>query len=412
MNILHTKVLESAERLRNSMVDTLTELCRIPAISPHNGGTGEEAKIQKLKSIIEAMNLKGASLRIERVDDSKSPTGNRPSLFLEYPGKTSRRLCILAHIDVVPEGDLSLWNIVEPFNPIVKGSRLYGRGVSDNGNCLVSALYALKAIDDAGVTPEYSVLLAFVADEEMGSHFGLEPLMERNIFRADDLVVVPDSGNDAGDFIETAEKAMLKLAFTVTGKQVHASLPHTGLNACRVANMLAYEVDEALHKAFREEDDTFDPPCSTFEPTRRAANVPAVNIVPGRERFEFDCRVLPSVNLDEVIDTVKKVCADVEHRTGAKIELAVDRTDSAPVTSPDSEVCRLLVRSVREVLGFEPKTGGIGGGTFAAFFRKKGIPAVVWSQECDGVAHQPDEFTEIEYLVNNAKVFALMMAGE
>ena len=411
MNILHTKILESAERLRSSMVDTLTELCRIPAISPHNGGTGEEAKIQKLKSIIEAMNLQGASLRIERVDDNVSPTGNRPSLFLEYPGKKTQRVCILAHIDVVPEGDLSAWTI-NPFSPVVKGNRLYGRGVSDNGNCLVSALYALKAFDDAGVTPEYSVLLAFVADEEMGSHFGLEPLMERNIFRADDLVVVPDSGNDAGDFIETAEKAMLKLAFTVTGKQVHASLPHTGLNACRVANMLAYEVDEALHKAFREEDDTFDPPFSTFEPTRRAANVPAVNIVPGRERFEFDCRVLPCVNLDDVIDTVKKVCADAERRTGAKIALDVDRTDSAPVTSPDSEVCRLLVRSVREVLGIEPKTGGIGGGTFAAFFRKKGIPAAVWSQECDGVAHQPDEFTEIEYLVNNAKVFALMMAGE
>ena len=408
---MHTKILESVEGLRSSMVDTLTQLCRIPAISPHNGGTGEEAKIQKLKSIIEAMNLKGASLRIERVDDPKSPTQNRPSLFLEYPGKVSQRICILAHVDVVPEGDLSAWTI-NPFDPVVKGSRLYGRGVSDNGNSLVSSLYALKAIDDAGVTPEYSVLLAFVADEEMGSHFGLEPLMERNIFRPDDLVVVPDSGNDAGDFIETAEKAMLRFALTVTGKQVHASLPHTGLNACRVANMLAYEVDEALHKAFVEEDANFDPPFSTFEPTRRAANVPAVNIVPGRERFEFDCRVLPSVNLDNVIAVVKKVCAETERKTGAKIALDVDRTDSAPVTSPDAEVCKLLVKSVHEVLGLEPKTGGIGGGTFAAFFRKKGIPAAVWSQECDGVAHQPDEFTEIEYLVNNAKVFALMMAGE
>ncbi len=412
MNILHTKILDSVKALRSSMVDTLTQLCSIPAISPHNGGTGEEAKLQKLKAIIESMNLKGASLRIERVDDSESPTGNRPSLFLEYPGKKTQRMCILAHIDVVPEGDLSLWNIVAPFAPEVKGSRLYGRGVSDNGTCLVSALYALKAIDDAGITPEYSILLAFVADEEMGSHFGLEPLMERNIFRLDDLVVVPDSGNDAGDFIETAEKAMLKFAFTVTGKQVHASLPHKGLNACRVANMLAYEVDEALHKAFREEDDTFDPPFSTFEPTRRAANVPAVNIVPGRERFDFDCRVLPSVNLDEVIGVVKRVCADVEGRTGAKVELEVDRSDAGPVTSPDSEVCRLLEKSVCVVFGFVPKTGGIGGGTFAAFFRKKGIPAVVWSQECGGVAHQPDEFTEIEYLVNNAKVFALMMAGE
>ena len=70
------------------------------------------------------------------------------------------------------------------------------------------------------------------------------------------------------------------------------------------------------------------------------------------------------------------------------------------------------MKSVREVLGIEAKTGGIGGGTFAAYFRRKGIPAVVWSQECDGVAHQPDEFTEIDYLVNNAKVFAFMMAGD
>ncbi len=63
------------------------------------------------------------------------------------------------------------------------------------------------------------------------------------------------------------------------------------------------------------------------------------------------------------------------------------------------------------MLGIEPSAGGIGGGTFAAFFRNKGIPAVVWSQECDGVAHQPDEYTEIAYIVNNAKVFALIMAG-
>ncbi|MBQ7221587.1 MAG: M20 family metallo-hydrolase [Synergistaceae bacterium] len=408
---MHTQLLSSVDSLRTQMVDTLTQLCRIPAISPHNGGTGEEAKIQKLKLIIESMNLKYSSLRIERVDDKVSPTGNRPSLFLEYPGRKSQRLCILAHIDVVPEGDLSAWTI-DPFSPVVKGTRLYGRGVSDNGTCLVSSLYALKAIADSGITPEYTVLLAFVADEEMGSHYGLEPLMERDIFRPDDLVVVPDSGNDAGDFIETAEKAMLKLAFTVTGKQVHASLPHKGLNACRVANMLAYEVDEALNKTFTQQDDTFDPPFSTFEPTRRAANVPAVNIVPGRERFEFDCRVLPSVPLDDVLDVVEKVRADAAQRTGAKIEVEADRTDAAPVTSPDAEVCRLLVRSVREVLNVEPKTGGVGGGTFAAFFRRKGIPAAVWSQECGGVAHQPDEFTEIDYLVNNAKVFALMMAGK
>ena len=408
---MHNEILASVSKLEGLMVDTLARLCRIPAVSPHNGGTGEDAKILELAKIIDELGLKGITLKVEHVDDEKAQSGRRPSLFLEYPGKKSQRLCILSHIDVVPEGDRSAWTL-DPFKPEVRGSRIYGRGVSDNGMCLVSSLLALKAVQDAGITPEYTVFLAFVADEEMGSHYGLEQLIERDIFRPDDLVLVPDSGNDAGDFIETAEKSVFRLKFTVTGKQVHAAYPNRGINACRAANILAYEVDEALHAKFTQRNELFDVPFSTFEPTRRFANVPAVNIVPGREVFEFDCRVLPEINLDEAEKTVREVIADVEKRTGAKVELEIERTDAAEPTRDDSEVCGLLVKSVREVLGIEPKTGGIGGGTFAVFFREKGIPAVVWSQECDGVAHQPDEYTEIAYLVNNAKVFALMMSGE
>lgn len=408
---MNDKVTASVTKLEGSMVKTLARLCSIPAVSPHNGGTGEDAKILELAKIIDELGLKDIALKVEHVDDEKAQSGRRPSLFLEYPGKKPQRLCILSHIDVVPEGDLSAWTL-DPFKPEVRGTRLYGRGVSDNGMCLVSSLFALKALQDAGITPEYSILLAFVCDEEMGSHYGLEQLIERDIFRADDLVVVPDSGNDAGDFIEIAEKSMLKMKFTVTGKQVHAAYPTHGINACRAANILAHEVDEALHKKFTQENPLFDVPFSTFEPTRRAANVPAVNIVPGREVFEFDCRILPEISLDDVIAVVNEVVSDVEKRTGAKISVDFDGSEAAEPTRKDSEVCGLLMKSVKEVLNIEPLAGGIGGGTFAAFFRKKGIPAVVWSQECDGVAHQPDEYTEISYIVNNAKVFALMMAGE
>ena len=408
---MNSEILSSVSKLEGLMVSTLSRLCSFPAISPHNGGKGEDAKILELAKIIDELGLKDITLRVEYVDDDKAPSGRRPSLFLECPGRKSQRLCILSHIDVVPEGDLSAWTL-DPFKPEVRGTRLYGRGVSDNGMCLVSSLFALKALQDAGITPEYSILLAFVADEEMGSHYGLEQLIERDIFRADDLVLVPDSGNDAGDFIEIAEKSVLRLKFTVTGKQVHAAYPNHGINACRAANILAHEVDDALHAKFTQENPLYDVPFSTFEPTRRGANVPAVNIVPGREVFEFDCRILPEISLDDVIAVVNEIVADVETRTGAKIALEIDRSDAAEPTRAESEICRLLMKSVKNVLGIEPSAGGIGGGTFAVFFRKKGIPAVVWSQECDGVAHQPDEYTEIAYIVNNAKVFALMMAGE
>lgn len=402
------KVWAEVERFRDDMVEALGRICRIPAVSPHNGGTGEEEKAREIERLVKELGL--GEVRWHRVEDEKSPTGNRPSLFLEVPGKQRRRLCILTHTDIVPEGDRSLWTL-DPYQPEVRGSRLYGRGVSDNGMTLIASIYALKALAEAGVSPEFSVCLVFAADEEMGSNFGLKPLLDRGLFREDDLVIAPDGGNDAGDFVEVSEKANLKLAFTVTGRQAHASLPHTGLNACRAANILAVEVDEALHKAFPDEDPLFDPPISTFEPTRRFANVPNTNTVPGKERFEFDCRVLPSVSLDKVLEVVERVRKDVEMQTGASIELKVGRSDAAPPTSPDSDIVQLLCGSIREVLGIKPKLGGIGGGTFAALFRRKGIPAVVWQQECAGVAHQPDEYTEIEYLVNNAKVFATMMMG-
>ena len=405
---MKNKVFVETERLRDEMIAALSRICRIPAISPHNGGTGEEEKAKEIERLVLELGL--GKVEWQRVDDPKSPTGNRPSLFVEYAGKSKRRLCILTHMDIVPEGDRSLWSC-DPYDPVLKNGRLYGRGVSDNGMALIASLYALKALSNLEITPAFTICLAFLADEEMGSGYGIAPLLERGLFRSDDLVIAPDGGNDSGSFVEISEKSGLKLEFYVTGKQAHASMPHTGLNACRVANLLAVEIDEALHKAFLEEDLLFKPATSTFEPTRRFQNVPNINTIPGKERFSFDCRVLPCVPLDDVISVVQRIKDDIARRTDATIELEISRSDAAPPTSEDSDIVRLLSASLREVLKVEPVLGGIGGGTFAAFFRRKCIPAVVWQQECAGVAHQPNEFTEIEHIVNNAKVFVSMMLG-
>ena len=400
-------IYNEIERLNGDMVAALSRICRIPAISPHNGGTGEEDKAKEIEKLVNELGL--GKVEWLRVKDEASQTGDRPSLFLEYKGTSKRRLCILSHVDIVPEGDLSFW-AHDPYDPTVKEGRLYGRGVSDNGTALIASLYALAALSNLGITPAFTVCLGFLADEEMGSLYGVKPLIEQGLFREDDLVIAPDSGNSEGNFIEIAEKAMLKLEFVVTGKQAHAGRPHTGLNACRVANLFSVELDEALHKAFPEEDDLFNPPVSTFEPTRRLANVPNLNTVPGKERFGFDCRVLPSVSLKDVLSVVNKVKDDIARRSGAEIELKETGADAAAPTSKNSDIVRLLVSSVKEVLNVEPTMGGVGGGTFAAFFRRRSIPAAVWQQVGD-TAHQPNEYTEIDHLVNNAKVFASMMTS-
>ena len=402
------KVLSEIEGFRDDMTAALARICAHLAVSPHAGGTGEEEKAREIEKIVSELGLGGVTW--ERVSDDKSPTGDRPSLFLTWPGRQERRLCILSHTDVVSEGDRSLWTL-DPFKPEVRGSRLYGRGVTDDGAPIVSSLYALKALADAGVTPEYTVCLIFAADEEEGSEFGLAALLERGLFREDDLVLVPDAGNPEGDFIEVAEKGAWQPTFTITGKQTHGSTPALGLNACHVANVFSAELYEALHKAFPETDDRFDPSGSTFEPTRRFQNVANVNIIPGKEVLNFDCRVLPSIPMEKVDEAARRVMRDVEARTGAKIEMEATSKPTPAPTSEDSEIVKLLSGAVRNVLGVAPRAGGIGGGTFASLFRARGIPAAVWLQCDSDQDHQPDECVEIATLVNNAKVFALMMMG-
>ena len=414
-NGLKDDILQEIESLRNEMTKSLCRILQFPAVSPHHGGQGEEAKAQEVLKIIKEQGLgEGAKLEWIRIPDEKSHTGNRPSLILYTPGKTQQRLWMFCHLDVVSAGDRTLWN-TDPFNPVVKDGRVYARGANDNGHAAIAMIYALKALKNLNITPEYEICLGFVADEMMGSRYSIEPMIRKKIvnFSKDDMILIPDGGENTGSFIEIAEKGLLQMEFTVSGKQCHASTPEYGINACRVANVFSVILDETLHKTFPDKNELFSPEeYSTFEPTRRYINVVSANVIPGFEKLSFDCRVLPHVKLDDVIKIVKEVMENVMSQTGAQIEFSIaERDDPAPRTSPDSPIAKLLEKAISEVLNVKPRFGGCGIGTFSVFFRHEGIPTVVWQQNTSGLAQQPNEYAEIEHMTNNAKVFALVMAG-
>jgi succinyl-diaminopimelate desuccinylase len=285
---------------------------------------------------------------------------------------------------------------------------VYGRGSEDNGQSLIASVFAVKALRRLGIKPKRTVALAFVADEEQGSTMGIQHLIDNGLFGKDDLVVVPDSGSEDGSFIEITEKSVLWFLIRTVGKQAHASLPNKGLNAHRVGMQVALTLDKMLHEKYSLEDDNFDVPESTFEPTKKDKNVDAVNIIPGEDIAYFDCRILPNYDVDEVLAEVNRVTAEFEKKTGATITLEVLQKQVAPESKDgNSEIVALLKKAIKDARGLDATVGGIGGGTCAAFFRKAGIPAVVWST-VDEVAHQPDEYAEVKNMVNDAKIFALL----
>ncbi len=405
------RIASRVDKDSQAMQDFFVKMLRIKAVNPRMGGQGEVGRAQFLEGF-----LKENGLSVRRVDvkDGESPGGIRPNLSSKLEGKDgSRTLWFISHMDTVPEGSRDLWK-TDPFEPAVRDGKIFARGAEDNGQSLVATLFALLALKKLEIQLPFNVGVWFVADEEFASNYGIKALLERRLFKKDDLVVVPDAGSPRGTDIEIAEKGLLWMKVTTEGKQVHASLPKKGLNAHRIGMKLALELDKTLNGKYRRRNRLFDYPVSSFEPTKKEANVGNVNTVPGLDVFYFDCRVLPEYSLDEVVHDVKARIREFEKRCGAKISFEeVEKESAGPATSGKSEVATLLGRAVSEISRVRPRLVGIGGQTVGNLFRREGIPTAVWST-IDDVPHEPNEYSRIANLINDAKVFASvpLMAAE
>ena len=382
-----------------------TKLCSIPALGPENEGVGEVEKAKFLKGYLKEIGF--TDIQQYDAPDKRVPSGIRPNLVAVLPGRASApRLWIMTHMDVVPPGDLSKWT-GDPWKLRVKGDKMIGRGTEDNQQGMVSSLLAAKALYEAGVTPGIPYGLILCADEETGSTHGVQYLMKKHksLFSKKDLIIIPDAGDEKGTMIEVAEKSIVWIRFQTLGKQTHGSTPEKGVNAHKAACYLATRL-ETLYKKFRKVDKLFDPPICTFEPTKREANVPNVNTIPGEDTIYFDCRILPYYKVADVIRVVKAMVKETEKRYGVRIKMDYPQMESAaPPTPPDAPVARVITRAVKELRRRTPKPMGIGGGTVGKFFRDAGFYCAIWATQ-DENAHAPDEYARISSTLADAKVFA------
>jgi len=318
----------------------------------------------------------------------------------------------MTHMDVVPPGDLSLWKS-DPWKVWMdEEGRIYGRGVEDNQQDMVSSILALQAFAMEGEVPYYDVGLVFVSDEETGSDYGIKYVLShrKDIFSKEDLIIVPDGGNPDGTEIEVAEKGILWIKFVVKGKQTHGSTPERGKNAHKAGANLIVRL-EKLYELLPAEDPLFEPPRSTFEPTKKEANVPNINTIPGEDIFYYDCRIMPEYSLSEVKEKVRKIASSVESDFGVKVEISYPQeAEAAPPTPPDAPVVQAIKEAVKDLRGLEAKAIGIGGGTVAAHFREAGFYAAVWAT-MDETMHSPNEYAWMKNIIADAQVFAYIMAG-
>jgi succinyl-diaminopimelate desuccinylase len=424
MNDTMKDKLEGFIKSREALaVELETELTRRPAISPGSGGEGELEKCEFLETWLKSHGITA----LERYDapDERAKGGVRPNLIATLPGGNDKapRLWIMSHLDVVPPGDASLWES-DPWTVIrrddgPRGPRLIGRGVEDNQQGLVSSVLAALAVQELGLTLPRTVKLLFAADEEEGSHYGIDWLLKNQgsaagdkpvpkLFRQDDMVLIPDGGDPKGETIEIAEKNIIWARFAVKGLQAHGSRPDQGANAFLAGSDLAVRLHYGLSEKFAARDPLFEPDYSTFQPTKKEANVPNINTLPGEDVFYMDMRVLPRYPVKDILAEIDRIKTEVEAQHGVTITCKTLQTGESKPTPPDAPLIKLLSQTVERVYAVKPRLIGIGGGTVGAHLRNVDISCAVWSR-MDDTAHQPNEYTLVENLLGDAVVMALLM---
>ncbi|MDO5728973.1 MAG: dipeptidase [Actinomycetaceae bacterium] len=186
---MNENLTQKLDELFPSIVDTLCDLIRIPSVSsPHF----DQQQLQRSASHVESL---FAELGLDtQVLSAAGPDGQqgRPAVIAQ----TSRiegapTVLLYAHHDVQPAGDESRWE-TPPFEPTVRGDRLYGRGSSDDGAGIITHLGALSLLGEKlGV----NVTVFIEGEEEIGSPSFANFLTEHHELLQADYIVVADSDN-------------------------------------------------------------------------------------------------------------------------------------------------------------------------------------------------------------------------
>ena len=232
------KLLQMVDESENELVQLLCDLIRFPTVNTGVMPTGDELPL------VEFLRDKLAAEGI--ASEMFKSAERRANLVARLPGRAGTpRLLYMAHTDVVPVEDDSVWTY-PPFSATVADGRVWGRGAADMKDMLAAEAMALILLKRAGVSLQGDLIYAAGADEETGGQYGFGWLAENapDAIRADYALNEGGGGcihTDKGLVytVMVGEKGRLEVHITVRGRGAHASVPWAGDNpALKLAEIL------------------------------------------------------------------------------------------------------------------------------------------------------------------------------
>lgn len=329
----------------------------------------------------------------------------RSNIIVDVPGggPAGPILAFEGHLDVVSEGDVSLWS-VDPFGGEIVDGRLYGRGAADMKAGVVSMLYGVRALQLAGPFPGTVRILALV-DEE-GMMLGAKHAVSSGALDGVAGVIICEP---EGDEVCPVSKGAVRLRIDLNGQMTHGAMPSEGRNPLPTLGRVLGALEDiqrdlqSRHGTHPHLGDTYVTPTVVA-----AGSAPQMNTIPARSSLWVDIRSIPGVDHDELIERIRTEAAKHGSTDGIDAQITVI-DDRPPVdTSLEDPVVTCLVEAHTQLTGSAPLFGGVPGTTDGTIFtRDAKIPTVVYGPGGKWIAHQADEFVEVEAIKRYALAYAL-----
>ena len=359
----------------DSVTALLRDLVAIDSVNPSlvSGGAGEAAVAGR---IADGLGTGGIDVQLADV------APGRPNVVGVVEGKTpGRSLILCGHTDTV-----GVEGMAAPFDPVVRGGRLYGRGSQDMKSGVAAMVDAAVRVARNGGLPRGRLVIAAVADEEHAST-GAEALVK--VHSADGAVVTEPTDLR----VATAHKGFEWVEIETRGRAAHGSRPADGRDAIfhmgRVLGRL--QAVEARLKAGRTHPRLGR--ASLHASTIHGGQ--ALSVYPDRCVLGVERRTLvgepPDAGLMQVQEVLSALAREDRDFDAAARQLL---TRAPHEIADDDPLCGELRRILRR-RGLDDTPTSMSFWTDAAILGRAGTPAVLFGPTGAGL-HGPDEYVEVD----------------
>jgi len=329
------------------------ELISRPSVSPEDGGCLE----------IMASRLTSLGFVCERMDSGPQSFRVRNLWAIRRSLKSGARTLVFAgHTDVVPTGPLEQWTS-NPFSPVIRDGKLYGRGAADMKASLAAMVVACEEYLAEFPDPPLSLAFLLTSDEEGPAVDGTVKVCDVLQSRGERLdwcvIGEPTAVTRTGDTIKNGRRGTLSGKLSVKGVQGHIAYPQLSDNPIhRVAPALAELVAIEWDKGNR----FFQP--TSWQVSNIHAGTGASNIIPGQCVVDFNFRFCT----ESTPENLQQRLTAVLERHGLNYDLQWTLGGLPFLTSP-GDLVHATQRAIREETGIEPElstSGGTSDGRFIA----------------------------------------------